>query len=97
MDRTVCTECDTGSGYHLSGSLCCDSNVGDFPAPSGCEACANVVGNCATCTVHQDSGVTECVACAAPFELSGPRCAVMPPATNTPIVAETVLPVLISF
>ena len=32
-----------------------------------------------------------------PSSSRGPLCAVMSPATNTPIVAETVLPVLISF
>lgn len=57
-----CDLCDRGSGYEISGHICCLTTSGSYPDGSGgCDSCSGVILGCEACTV--DSGITECGAC----------------------------------
>jgi hypothetical protein len=89
----VCTACNTGSNYYLSGTSC--TPLSSIPAGSGVNTATGTVQTCQTlnCANCQANYLT-CTACAPTYYLFGTTCVSSPPAgygiSGSTIVACTV-------
>jgi hypothetical protein len=55
-----CKSCETGNGFYLSGTLCCDTEGGVFPTEHGCQSCGNVLEGCEKCNYAANTGEITC-------------------------------------
>ena len=80
---SICRACNTADGYQLSGNICCNTNIDQYPSGSGrCAACSSIISGCAQCRVV--SQTTTCTSCAPGYNPDGSGgCTLQPPSCTS--------------
>ena len=50
----ACIDCDSNSGYTISGTTCCNYYDGQYPdGDEGCSSCSSLISGCSTCAYKE--------------------------------------------